>query len=104
MRICEQLPELSPGGVGRGIEGGIGWPGRAPRVKHPEIPRPFRTPSAPLVGLAGMLTCGYLLAGLPGATWRRFATWTAMGVAFYALYGRFRAHRHRHWGGAVSGE
>ena len=31
------------------------------RYKQPELPRPFRTPGAPITPLLGMATCGYLV-------------------------------------------
>src|SRR5262249_14807484 len=54
------------------------------RVSHPDLQRPFRTPLAPVVSVAGMLACGYLLAGLPAATWTRFLVWTLVGMVIYA--------------------
>jgi basic amino acid/polyamine antiporter, APA family len=65
------------------------------RIIHPELRRPFRAPLAPAVCVAGMLTCGYLLASLPVATWRRFVVWTLIGMAIYTLYGRARARQAR---------
>jgi basic amino acid/polyamine antiporter, APA family len=60
------------------------------RIKRPDLPRPFRTPFAPLVCSAGILTCGYLMAALPAATWKRFLVWVAVGVVIYLVYGRRR--------------
>jgi APA family basic amino acid/polyamine antiporter len=58
------------------------------RYKRPELPRPFRTPLVPLVPILGILTCGYLMAGLPGDTWLRLIVWLALGLVIYFLYGR----------------
>lgn len=38
------------------------------RRTRPELPRPFRTPWSPVVPVLGMLTCGYLMSGLPVET------------------------------------
>ena len=58
------------------------------RITDPEIPRPFRTPGYPIVPLAGMLACGYLMYGLPPDTWARLIIWMAIGLVIYVLYGR----------------
>jgi len=60
------------------------------RIRRPELKRPFRTPAAPLVCVAGALVCGYLLVTLPAATWMRFSVWSVMGAALYFAYGRRR--------------
>ena len=41
------------------------------RRTRPELPRPFRTPWSPVVPVLGMLTCGYLMSGLPVDTLAR---------------------------------
>lgn len=61
------------------------------RIKRPDLPRPFRTPFAPLVCSAGILICGYLMASLPWATWLRFLAWLAVGTVLYLCYGRRRS-------------
>jgi APA family basic amino acid/polyamine antiporter len=58
------------------------------RYKSPDIPRPFRTPFVPLVPILGILICGYLMAGLPRATWERLILWMLLGLAIYFLYGK----------------
>jgi APA family basic amino acid/polyamine antiporter len=57
------------------------------RRKYPQTPRPFRTPWVPAVPIGAMLVCGYMAAGLPTATWWRFAVWVLLGLAIYGLYG-----------------
>ena len=57
------------------------------RRTRPELPRPFRTPWSPLVPALGMLTCGYLMSGLPADTWLRLLAWMAAGTAVYFGYG-----------------
>ena len=61
------------------------------RITCPEVHRPFRTPCAPVVCVAGMVICGYLIAMLPPATWWRFLAWIAVGAAIFLLYGRRRS-------------
>jgi APA family basic amino acid/polyamine antiporter len=58
------------------------------RYKSPDLPRPFRTPFVPVVPILGILICGYLMFGLPWATWERLLIWMALGLAIYFLYGK----------------
>jgi APA family basic amino acid/polyamine antiporter len=58
------------------------------RYTDPEIRRPFRAPFVPFVPLAGVLSCGYLMAALPIDTWARLLVWMALGLAIYFGYGR----------------
>jgi basic amino acid/polyamine antiporter, APA family len=58
------------------------------RYKRPDLPRPFRTPLVPVVPALGILTCGYLMYGLPADTWIRLIVWLLLGLAIYAFYGR----------------
>jgi basic amino acid/polyamine antiporter, APA family len=57
------------------------------RRKYPLLARPFRTPGVPAVPIGAVLVCGYMAAGLPPATWWRFAVWVVLGLAIYGLYG-----------------
>ncbi|MGQ9672345.1 MAG: amino acid permease [Candidatus Aminicenantales bacterium] len=57
------------------------------RYTHPEIPRPFRTPGVPLVPGLGILSCLYLMAGLPRDTWIRLLAWMGIGLVIYFSYG-----------------
>ena len=62
----------------------------------PQARRPFRTPWVPLVPIAGVLSCVYLMASLPNDTWIRLVVWMGLGLAVYALYGyRHSKLRHR---------
>jgi basic amino acid/polyamine antiporter, APA family len=61
------------------------------RIRQPRIERPFRVRVAPLVCIAGMLACAYLMAGLPARTWLNFLAWLAAGCAIYVAFGRARA-------------
>lgn len=56
------------------------------RLRHPEMPRPFKTPGGLLVPVLGVLSCGALIAFLPRATHIRFGLWLAVGMVIYAAY------------------
>jgi APA family basic amino acid/polyamine antiporter len=58
------------------------------RYTNPNAPRPFRTPLVPLVPILGILTCGYLMVGLPGDTWLRLIIWMGIGLVIYFAYSR----------------
>src|SRR5437899_2342786 len=55
-------------------------------------PRPFRVPLVWVVSLTGAALCVFVMVGLPGETWWRFAIWLAIGLALYIFYG-FRHSR-----------
>jgi APA family basic amino acid/polyamine antiporter len=57
------------------------------RYTHPELPRPFRTPGVPFIPVLGILSCFYLMAGLPKDTWIRLLGWIALGLIIYFAYG-----------------
>lgn len=50
-------------------------------------PRPFRVPFAWIVCLASAAACVFIMQGLPGTAWRRFAIWLVIGLVLYAVYG-----------------
>jgi APA family basic amino acid/polyamine antiporter len=58
------------------------------RFTDPQIPRPFRTPAVCIVAPLGVLSCGYLMYGLPPDTWARLIVWMAIGLVIYFAYGR----------------
>jgi len=58
------------------------------RKKDPDRERGFRTPFVPIVPLLGILSCMYLMLGLPWITWIRFGGWLIIGLFIYFLYGR----------------
>ncbi len=58
------------------------------RRRRPELERPFRTPLVPLVPILGIVSCGALMAGLPGDTWLRLVIWMALGLLIYFFYSR----------------
>ena len=60
------------------------------RRTRPELPRPFRTPWAPFVPIAGILVCLLMLLFLPANTWLIAGTWLLIGYAVYFGYSRQR--------------
>jgi basic amino acid/polyamine antiporter, APA family len=61
------------------------------RKREPGRHRAFRTPLVPLVPMLGIVSCLYLMLGLPWVTWIRFALWLAVGLVVYGLYGSRRS-------------
>ena len=61
------------------------------RRRSPELPRPFRAPLAPLVGLGAILGCTYLFLSLPTKTLLWCLVWNAIGLGVYLVYGRRRS-------------
>jgi basic amino acid/polyamine antiporter, APA family len=58
------------------------------RYTEPDRPRPFRTPLVPVVPVAGIAACVYLMSGLPVDTWARLIIWMVIGLLIYFVYGR----------------
>ena len=58
------------------------------RYTSPNLARPFRTPFVPWVPGLGILVCGYMMYGLPGATWERLIVWLVIGLVIYFTYGK----------------
>ncbi|TCV97654.1 amino acid/polyamine/organocation transporter (APC superfamily) [Luteibacter rhizovicinus] len=58
------------------------------RWRRPELERPFRTPLVPLVPIIGVGFSCWLIWGLPGITYVRFALWLVLGGIVYFAYGR----------------
>ena len=57
------------------------------RYTRPDIPRPFKTPFVPYVPILGILSCVYLMTGLPRDTWIRLVAWMGLGLVIYFTYG-----------------
>jgi len=58
------------------------------RVRHPDIPRPFRTPWVPVVPILGMVVSLALMLSLDMPAWIGFASWLIFGLIIYFGYGR----------------
>jgi len=58
------------------------------RRRRPDLPRPFRTPAALLVGLGAVLGCLYLFISLPGKTLLWCLAWNLVGLLIYLAYAR----------------
>lgn len=65
------------------------------RRTRPDLPRPFRTPFSPVVPALGILSCGYLMSGLPLDTWLRLVAWLVIGLIVYFAYGRRHSRTRR---------
>jgi APA family basic amino acid/polyamine antiporter len=61
------------------------------RRRDPARPRAFKTPWVPVIPTLGVLSCMYLMLGLPWITWVRFGLWLAVGLAVYFSYGYRRS-------------
>jgi APA family basic amino acid/polyamine antiporter len=61
------------------------------RVREPDRPRPFRCPGYPVTPVLSILSCGWLMAGLPPMNWLRFGAWLLVGLVIYLAYGRRRS-------------
>ncbi|BBY17218.1 amino acid permease [Mycolicibacterium litorale] len=58
------------------------------RRSRPDLKRGFKAPLVPLLPIASIIACVWLMLNLTGLTWMRFLIWMAIGVAVYFLYGR----------------
>ena len=58
------------------------------RRTRPDLPRGFRAPGVPLLPIAAIVACLWLMLNLTGLTWIRFGIWMAIGVLIYFVYGR----------------
>ena len=56
------------------------------RIRHPDLPRPFKNPFGHLLPVLGMLSCSALMAFLPATTWLRFTVWLCIGLIVYFTY------------------
>jgi APA family basic amino acid/polyamine antiporter len=58
------------------------------RRTRPDLERGFRAPGVPLLPIAAIVACVWLMLNLTGLTWIRFVIWMAIGVLIYFAYGR----------------
>lgn len=56
------------------------------RIRQPDLKRPFKIPMHPVLPILGMISCGALMAFLPGLTWLRFVVWLVIGMIVYFAY------------------
>jgi len=61
------------------------------RVKHPEVPRAFRTPLVPVVATLGILVCTAMIFGLGWTNWARLGGWLLIGLVIYFGYSRYNS-------------
>jgi basic amino acid/polyamine antiporter, APA family len=64
------------------------------RIRHPEIPRAFKTPVWWLTAPLGIASCAYLIASLPVATFWRLLIWMGIGFVIYATYAYWHSQYH----------
>jgi basic amino acid/polyamine antiporter, APA family len=57
------------------------------RRTRPDLPRGFRVPLVPLLPLASIAACVWLILNLTALTWVRFGVWLVVGTAIYVGYG-----------------
>lgn len=57
------------------------------RKSQPDIVRPFKTPVYWLIAPLGMVSCLWVMSGLPGDTWLRLGVWLLIGFFIYFGYG-----------------
>jgi APA family basic amino acid/polyamine antiporter len=57
------------------------------RYSQPGAHRPFRAPGGAFTPIMGMLSCLYLMSGLPRDTWMRLFVWLIIGFLIYFGYG-----------------
>ena len=58
------------------------------RRTRPDLPRGFRAPLVPLLPIASVGACVWLMINLTVVTWIRFGVWMAIGIVIYLAYGR----------------
>jgi basic amino acid/polyamine antiporter, APA family len=57
------------------------------RRTRPDLPRGFRAPWVPLLPIASIAACLWLMVNLTALTWVRFAVWIVVGTLIYLGYG-----------------
>src|SRR6202020_950192 len=57
------------------------------RRTRPDLPRGFRAPWVPLLPIASIAACLWLMVNLTALTWVRFAIWIVVGTLIYLGYG-----------------
>jgi basic amino acid/polyamine antiporter, APA family len=57
------------------------------RRSRPDLKRGFRAPAVPLLPIASICACVWLMLNLTALTWVRFVVWLVVGTAIYLGYG-----------------
>jgi APA family basic amino acid/polyamine antiporter len=57
------------------------------RRTRPDLKRGFRAPWVPLLPIASIAACVWLMLNLTAVTWVRFAVWLVVGMVIYVGYG-----------------
>jgi APA family basic amino acid/polyamine antiporter len=57
------------------------------RFTRPDMRRPFKAPGGIVIPVLGILSCLYLMWGLPASTWLRLVVWLVIGLVIYFSYG-----------------
>jgi basic amino acid/polyamine antiporter, APA family len=57
------------------------------RRTRPDLPRGFRAPGVPVLPVASICACAWLMVNLTALTWVRFGVWLVVGTAIYLGYG-----------------
>jgi APA family basic amino acid/polyamine antiporter len=70
------------------------------RRTRSDLERGFRAPWVPLLPIASIAACAWLMVNLSALTWVRFGVWLVVGTAIYAGYG----YRHSVQGRRQAGE
>ncbi len=65
------------------------------RRTQPDLERPFRCPGLPAVPILGILSCLYLMSGLPFSTQVRLVVWLLIGFVIYFGYSRQHSKLHK---------
>ncbi|QWR76502.1 amino acid permease [Candidatus Magnetomonas plexicatena] len=56
------------------------------KYTRPDIKRTFMVPWGPVIPIGGIISCLYLMAGLPLGTWFRLIIWLILGLIVYFAY------------------
>nr|MDA8086134.1 amino acid permease [Nitrospiraceae bacterium] len=64
------------------------------RYTRPDAKRVFRAPGGAATPILGIVSCLYLMAGLPVETWLRLVIWLVIGLFIYFTYGIKHAPAH----------
>jgi APA family basic amino acid/polyamine antiporter len=65
------------------------------RRRRPDLKRGFTVPALPVVSVLGIVVCGAMIYGLGWTNWLRLIAWLAIGMVFYATYGRSHSRLER---------